>query len=77
MTAYYMVNFGDAQVYFDTAGVRCASPSVIQDTETKITYFIRTGEKGCLMAHNWDVGLAEFTIAQRLRGRLYVRTEAE
>lgn len=76
MTAHYMVNFGDAQAYFDAARVRCAPPGRMEDLETKITYFIRTGEQGCLLTESWDIGLAQFSADQRLKGRLYIRTEA-
>lgn len=75
MTTQYLVNVGEVQLYFDSELKRCKPPHSAPEAAAGITHFVSFGEDGALLTKTWDIGLAEFTEAQRERARLYKKTE--
>jgi len=74
MTAEYLVNFGLAQVYLDANGNRCAPPGSQAQDPTETLHYVQIANDGALLTKNWDIGLAEFTQAQRDKAKLYKRS---
>lgn len=75
MAAEYLVNLGIAQLYFDAEMKRCAPPGTEQGKATGAVHFVHISGDGSLMSKNWDIGLAEFTEAQRARAELYKKSD--
>jgi len=75
MTAEFLVNLGIAQLYFDAEMKRCTPPGGTMQNASQTMHFTRIEADGTLLTKTWDIGLAEFTKAQRARGELYKKSE--
>lgn len=71
MTAQYLVNIGEVQLYFDAELKRCKPRHDVSEGFAGITHFVSSEHEGGLLMKTWDTGLSEFTEAQRARARLY------
>lgn len=76
MTIRYLVNLGNAQLYFDATLQRCKPPGSFPDADKQTLHFVRVSDAGTLLTTTWDIGLAEFTAEQRERAELYRSADA-
>ena len=74
MTAEYLVNIGLTQVYFDANGKRCAPPGSQAQGPSTPMHYVQIVNDGALLTKTWDIGLVEFTEAQRDKAKLYKRS---
>lgn len=71
MPACYLVNVGEAQIYFDRNNRKCRAPGSRPAGQSNTIYFLKSATAEPLMTAEWDPGLEAFSVAERRCGTLW------